>query len=84
MAGVFRQEHYRDLAKVWIGAGEIISRSRSDLDRDLLIQHLQRTISEYDAPSFSSAVPEVIAATLLEQLAITQQPVSRNLQLSID
>ena len=38
MAGVFRQEHDRDLAKVWIGAGEIISRSRSDLDRDLLIQ----------------------------------------------
>jgi UDP:flavonoid glycosyltransferase YjiC (YdhE family) len=31
-------------------------------------QDLQKTISEYDAPS--------IAATLLEQLAITQQPVS--------
>jgi UDP:flavonoid glycosyltransferase YjiC (YdhE family) len=42
-------------------------------------QDLQRTISEYDAPSFSFAVPEVIAATLLEQLATTQQPVVRNL-----
>ena len=69
----------------WLGAGidlktdkptpEQIRSAVAKILADRSYQHraqdLQRTISEYDAPS--------IAATLLEQLAITQQPVSRNL-----
>jgi MGT family glycosyltransferase len=69
----------------WLGIGIDIKTDKPTLEQirsavskvlaDRTYQHraqdLQRTISEYDAPS--------IAATLLEQLATTQQPVVRNL-----
>jgi MGT family glycosyltransferase len=52
--------------KIRAAVGKILA-DRSYKNR---AQDMQRTISEYNAPS--------IAATLLEQLAITQQPVSGN------
>ena len=53
-----------------------VSKILADRSYQHRAQDLQRTISEYDAPA--------IAATLLEQLAVTQQPVGRNLPSSID
>jgi hypothetical protein len=75
----------------WLGAGialktdqptpEQIRAAVGKIIADRSYQHraqdLQRIISEYDAPSFSFAVPEVIAATLLEQLTLSHPGISQ-------
>ena len=60
-------------AQIWAAVGKILA-DRSYQHR---AQDLQTTISEYDAPSFSFAVPEVIAATLLEQLVQSHPGISQ-------